>query len=113
MKKLLSVVIAIAMFSACLFASDAKVAGDWSMTMDSPHGKMTGPLKLEQDGAKLTGVYQLEHAGKLPINGKIDGKKITFSLEAPGGQMTITFTGTLDGDKMSGTTEPLAGEWSA
>jgi hypothetical protein len=83
------------------------------MTMDSPHGKMTGPLTLQQDGTKLTGAFETEHTGKLPLSGKVDGDKILFSIEAPGGQMTIDFEGTKQGDKLSGTTKPLNGEWSA
>ena len=113
MKKLLSVVFALATFSACLPAGEMKVGGNWEMTMDSPHGKITGPLVLQQDGAKLTGSFETEHTGKLAINGEVDGEKIIFTIEVPGGQMTITFEGTRDGDKLSGTTKPLNGEWSA
>ena len=113
MKKLLSVVIAVVMLSAGLLAADLHVGGNWEMTMDSPHGKMTGPLTLQQDGAKLTGTYETEHTGKLTISGKVDGEKVVFTMEVPGGQMTINFEGAKDGDKLSGTTKPLNGEWSA
>ncbi len=81
--------------------------------MDSPHGKMTGPLTLQQDGIKITGTYETEHTGKLTINGKVDGQKILFTMEVPGARMTIDFEGVQDGDKLSGTTKPLTGEWSA
>jgi hypothetical protein len=113
MKKILSVILAVATLSACLLAADLNAGGNWEMTMDSPHGKMTGPLKLEQDGDKITGIYETEHTGKLPIKGKMDGEKITFTMSVPGGQMTINFEGVKDGDKLSGTTKPLNGEWSA
>ena len=113
MKKLLSVLLVVTMLSACLLAADLRVGGDWEMTMDSPHGKLTGPLTLQQDGTKITGTYETEHAGKLTINGKVDGEKILFTMEVPGGQMTISFEGVKDGDKLSGTTRPLNGEWSA
>jgi hypothetical protein len=113
MKKLLSVLLALPMLSACLLAADLNVDGNWEMTMDSPHGKMTGPLTLRQDGAKITGTYETEHAGKLTISGKVDGAKILFTMDVPRGQMTINFEGAKDGDKLSGTTKPLDGEWSA
>lgn len=99
--------------AALLAIASPSIAGNWEMAMDSPHGKLTGPLTLQQDGAHITGTYETEHTGKLPIRGSVDGDKITFSMEAPGGQMTITFEGTLDGDRLSGTTKPLNGEWSA
>lgn len=113
MNKLLCVVLVVAMFSTCLLAAELKVGGDWEMTMDSPHGKMTGPLVIEQDGTKITGSFSTEHTGKLAIHGKVDGEKILFTMEVPGGQMTIDFEGVKDGDKLSGTTKPLNGEWSA
>ena len=111
MKKFLLVALTLALLPACLLAADLNVGGSWEMTMDSPHGKMTGPLTLEQDGAQITGTYETPHTGKLPIKGKVDGDKIVFSLEA--GQMTISFEGAMDGDKLTGTTKPLNGEWSA
>lgn len=113
MKKLLFFVLALAMVSACLLAADANVGGNWEMTMDSPHGKLTGPLTLQQDGTKITGSYETEHAGKLAVTGAVDGDKITFTMEVPAGPMTISFEGAKHGDKLSGTTKPLNGEWSA
>lgn len=81
--------------------------------MDSPHGKLTGPLTLEQDGAKITGSYETEHTGKLTVNGTVEGDKVMFTMEVAAGNMTIRFEGVKDGDKLSGTTKPLNGEWSA
>jgi hypothetical protein len=113
MKKLLFALLAMTMLSACLLAADANVGGNWVMTMDSPHGKIAGPLTVQQDGIKLTGTYETEITGKLTINGTVDGEKVTLTMEVPGGEMTITFEGAKDGDKLSGTTKPLNGEWSA
>lgn len=113
MKKLLTILFAAALVSAPLVAGESKVGGNWEMTMDSPHGKITGPLTIQQDGNKIAGSYETEMTGKLPINGTVDGEKVTFSIEVPGAQMTITFEGTRDGDKLTGTTKPLNGEWSA
>ncbi len=113
MKKLLFVVLTVAMLSACLLAADLHVGGNWEMTMDSPHGKLTGPLTLQQERTRITGTYETEHTGKLTINGKVDGEKIMFTMEVPADQMTISFEGAKDGDKLSGTTKPLNGEWSA
>jgi hypothetical protein len=117
MKKLFSAVLALGIASGCLLAQDkdeaARIAGDWQLSLETPHGTMAGPLKVQQDGSKFTGTYETEHAGKLTLTGKVEGKKVTFSMEAPGGQMTITFNGAVAGDKMSGTAEPMGGAWSA
>jgi|SRR5579872_3958429 len=97
-----------------VWASDApaQIAGDWTMSLETPHGTLSGPLKIEQDGAKLSGSYETEHAGKLALTGKVEGQKVTFSMEAPGG-MTLTFNGTVEGGKMSGKADPFDGAWSA
>ena len=113
MKKLLLAVIAAVLFTTGISAAEMNVGGNWEMTMDSPHGKITGPLALRQEGNKLTGTFETEHTGKLALNGTVDGEKVMFTIEVPGGQMTISFEGTRDGDKLSGTTKPLNGEWSA
>ena len=102
--------------SICLLAEDgaktAQVAGDWQMSMETPHGTMAGPLKLQQDASRITGSFETEHAGKLTLTGKVDGKKVTFSMEAPGG-MALTFNGSVDGEKMTGTVDPMGSTWSA
>ena len=89
-----------------------KVAGKWQMTMDTPHGAVQGDMQLEQDGAALSGTYTVEHMGSMKVTGKADGKKVSMKVEVPGANVTFGFTGMVDGDKMSGTTE-MGGSWKA
>jgi len=124
MKKLLSPVFTIALcFASChdhgmqasMMAQDsepAKIAGKWQMSMESPHGTVKGPFQVQQDGAKLTGTFEAEIFGTLSVTGSVDGKKVSFSLSGPNVPHAFTFSGTLDGSKMSGKTE-MGGEWSA
>jgi hypothetical protein len=99
-----------------LFAQErvepARIEGKWQMTMDTPHGSVQGPLQVKQDGAKLSGTYSVEHMGELSFTGTVDGKKVSISMEVPGGEQKFGFSGTVDGDKMSGTTE-MGGNWKA
>ena len=46
------------------------------------------------------------------MSGTVDGKRVSFSIEIQGGQK-ITFSGVVNGSKMSGTTDPEGGDWSA
>ena len=72
------------------------------------------PLTLEQDGARLTG-----RAGPDRVSGTVDGDRITMSYErntAEVGPITLTFTGTIEGDRMSGAADfggYADGSWEA
>src|SRR5258708_5361117 len=115
MNKLLSVVLALGMASICLPADEhgtANIAGEWQMSLVSPRRTIAGPLKIQQEGSKITGTFESEHAGNLTLTGKVEGNKLTFNMEPHAG-MTLTFNGAVEGDKMSGTTDPASGSWSA
>src|SRR5260370_28056658 len=115
MNKLLSVVLALGMASICLPADEhgtVNIAGEWQMSLVSPRRTIAGPLKIQQEGSKITGTFESEHAGNLALTGKVEGNKLTFNMEPHAG-MTLTFNGAVEGDKMSGTTDPASGSWSA
>jgi hypothetical protein len=124
MKKFLSPVFAVALtFGSChghftqaappmQETAPAKVAGKWTMSIESPHGPVKGALAIQQDGAKLTATFEAEHVGTLSVKGTVDGQKVAFALVAPGSTDEFTFSGTVEGAKMSGTTV-MGGSWSA
>jgi hypothetical protein len=118
MKKLLSVALVVVLSACCLPAQStaksesAQIAGKWQMAMDTPHGPMKGPLEVKQEGSKVTGTYELEHIGSMTLTGKVEGDKVSFSMEVPGAGVTVAFTGKVEGDKMSGSTDH-AGDWTA
>ena len=117
---ILAVILGTVSFVAChdhpMFAQEkvesARIAGKWQMTMDTPHGAVNGDLQVEQDGPKVSGTYTVEHMGSMNVSGKVDGKKVSFSVEVPGANMSFAFNGTVEGDKMSGKTEQ-GGSWTA
>ena len=88
------------------------IAGQWTMSLTTPHGPMKAALQVKQDGAKITGTCDLDHMGSMALEGTVDGKKISFTIEIQQGQK-ITFAGVVNGNKMTGTTDPEGGEWSA
>jgi hypothetical protein len=88
------------------------VAGQWQMSVQTPHGPMKAELQVKQDGTKIKGTCETDHMGSLALTGTVDGKKISFTIEIQDGQK-LTFSGTIDGEKMSGTTDLENGEWSA
>jgi hypothetical protein len=88
------------------------VAGQWQMSLQTPHGPMKAGLQVKQDGTKINGTCDLGQMGSMALTGTVDGKKISFTIEVQDGQK-ITFSGTVEGNKMSGGTDPEGGEWTA
>jgi hypothetical protein len=115
MKTLLSTVLAALLCIAALFAGsqDAPaVAGEWQLSLDSPHGPLQGALKLRQSGAKFTGTVDLGPMGVMPVSGSVETKNVSIAIELPDGKSVFRLTGTLAEGKMSGSTE-AGGVWSA
>src|SRR5215472_10906299 len=86
------------------FAADpAKVAGDWTLTIEGPNGTATPSASFKQDGENLTGTYK-GRFGESPLKGTIKGNDIKFTTKInPQGQdLELTYTGTVDGDSMKG-----------
>lgn len=117
MRRLLSTALVFFLGALCLPAQhhahgkSANVAGKWQLTLDSPHGTMQLPLQLKQKGSKLSGTA--EHNGKsLPVTGSVEGNKVSFSFEAMP-DLSIDFSGTVEGDKMSGKAGPYELPWKA
>ena len=114
MKKRFAVLIAV--LPAVLLAQEdggtARIAGQWQMSVDTPHGTVKGGLAVQQDGSKIKGTYTAEQFGALKLSGNVEGKKVSFRIELPGGEATFALNGKVDGDKMSGSTE-MGGGWTA
>ena len=95
-----------------VFAAEAaNVGGKWQLSASTPHGPVSGSLDIKQDGDKLSGTCSTDHFASATITGSVDGKKVSLTLTV--NDTTVTMTGTLDDDKMSGTIEPDFGTWSA
>jgi L-seryl-tRNA(Ser) seleniumtransferase len=103
--------------SVTAFAAPVNVVGHWNVSLEL--GSIVGhpTLDLKQDGEKLTGTYRGRY-GSAPIEGAVKENQIGFTvtMNAEGQETSGYFSGTVDGDKMSGSVEfEGAGEgtWSA
>jgi hypothetical protein len=92
------------MFLNAASADDASVAGTWNLTVVTSAGTGTPTLVLEQNGSSLAGTYT-GRFGPQRVTGDLDGDRISFGFDVSGpmGSATVTYTGTVDGDAMSGT----------
>jgi len=80
----------------------ANVSGNWQISWVARLGTEKATVRFQQDGTKLTGVFH----GKLGppvVTGTVQGKNVNFTFEFTGEYpFTLTFSGPVEGDKMSG-----------
>lgn len=86
-----------------LSAQEVNVTGDWEMTTEGRRGETTSNIHFEQDGENLT-VTMEGRGGEIKGKGTIKGNKIewTITRSTERGEFTMTYTGTVEGDTMSG-----------
>jgi len=69
------------------------IDGNWKGTRETPNGTFEVNYTFKVEGSTVTGVWKTQF-GEAPIeNGKIDGKKFSFSISFNG--MTLNSTGEL------------------
>ena len=78
-------------------------AGTWNITTNTPMGAQKGTLTLEVDGSSLTGNMSSAQ-GTIEIeNGQADGDSVSWDAKITQPMpMTLEFSGTVDGDSISG-----------
>jgi hypothetical protein len=85
------------------------IGGAWQLSWDGRGGSQQATIQIQQDGSKLSGTFQGSQ-GSSPLSGSVAGNNVSFSVQVQGRRtMTLAFTGTIDGDKMSGTFQPQGG----
>jgi hypothetical protein len=83
---------------AALTAFGADVAGKWKTTFEGQNGPREITFTIQVTEGKLSGTATSQQ-GEAPITeGKVDGDKVTFTVERE--QFKAVFTGTVSGDKM-------------
>jgi hypothetical protein len=87
------------------------MTGVWEITSESPRGTQTRTITFEQDGNKLTGTMETQ-MGSVPIEGSVEGNKITFTMTFSRGERSfeMVYTGTVEGDTAKGTMQTPRGE---
>jgi hypothetical protein len=89
-------------------------AGTWTLTMDTPIGERRAKLTLAADGTTLTGRMIAEEGNATDIyEGKVadNGGSWKADIKNPM-PLTLEFSATVDGDKMTGSVSTAVGAWS-
>jgi hypothetical protein len=87
-----------------VLAYAADVAGTWALSVESPRGTRQSTLVLTQKGEEIAGTMKSER-GDMPVSGTLKGNALAFGykMSMQGNEMDIKYTGTVDGDAISGT----------
>jgi hypothetical protein len=101
-RALLSAVLALVLLSSSA-ALAATVDGKWTGMIDTPMGPLPVGFTFKADGAMLAGSTTGPDGAEIPIkNGKVDGDKISFSVDLDFGGMALTlgYTGVVAADQI-------------
>jgi hypothetical protein len=80
----------------------SSLSGTWQMSWTNKEGNQKqGTMQLKQDGSKLSGSVRAQR-GTFSLGGNLQGDQVSIDVKVP--LHKISFTGKVDGTKMSGTT---------
>jgi hypothetical protein len=94
------------LLATALPVSAADLVGRWTAEFDTPVGVQKYVYVFKKSGDALTGEATYDYSmgkGTVPLKDvKVDGDKVTFSESQPfdGGELLITYAGTLAGDEI-------------
>lgn len=92
-------------------ASSVNASGTWKISIQSRRGNQEGTLHIQQDGSKLSGTFEGPRGNSSDLTGSIQDNNVSFSIQMQGRRtVTLAFTGTMNGDNMTGTFQPQGGE---
>ena len=90
------------------------IDGTWKLSMQTPIGERKSTLALQSSGTALTGKLTAEEGNTTDIyEGKQDGDAAAWKADITNPMpLTLAFTATVNGDKISGTVSAGAiGSW--
>jgi hypothetical protein len=77
--------------------------GNWSLVVSTPMGERQATLSAKTDGAALKGSQMAEGNSAEIFDGTVDGNAVAWKVSITDPMpMTLEFSGTIDGDKLSG-----------
>ncbi len=78
--------------------------GTWNLTMDTPMGERKATLVAKTAGGALTGTQSADGNEAEIFEGTASGDSVAWKVSITSPMpLTLEFSGTVDGDKMSGT----------
>jgi hypothetical protein len=89
------------------------VDGTWNLSMQTPIGERKSKLSLDGAGGALKGSLTGDEGNSTPIyDAKTSGNSVAWKADIKSPMpLTLEFSGTVDGDKISGTVSAAVGSW--
>jgi hypothetical protein len=79
------------------------VDGKWNIAIETPMGTRQAELDLKADGSSLSGTQSADGQSGPIQDGSVDGNKVSWKVDITNPMpLTLTFSGNVDGDKISG-----------
>ena len=112
----LKTTLVLANFVCCMFFTGAafagELAGEWTLTIDTPRGVQHPTMVINRDGERYSGVYN-SLRGPIDIEAiSREGDSFSFPLviTVPIGDIEVIYRGTISGDDMTGVVHSQRGE---
>ncbi|HEV8345812.1 MAG TPA: hypothetical protein VGQ16_04530 [Vicinamibacterales bacterium] len=109
MRRMYAILAIVLLASLTGFAqSKPDVTGKWLFNVQTDAGTGTPTVTFKQDGEKLTGHYSSQTFGEVDLTGSVKGSDIKFSFtaDAQGTSLNVTYTGTIENkDSLKGTVD--------
>jgi len=88
------------------------VAGNWKLTMETPFGVQTPLLQIKQESHSCSGTLTGNTGSTALEQLKVEGSSVSFTAKVatPMGSFPVSFSASVEGDKMTGVYETLAGK---
>jgi hypothetical protein len=97
-------------------SAQSGLAGNWAMIFNTPMGALDASAAIKVDGDKLSGTMSSQ-AGEVQFTGTVKGATftLTFDVQTPNGNVSITMNGEQTGDELKGTFDfgQGTGDWTA
>ena len=77
--------------------------GTWNLTMETPMGEQKASITLSTAGGTLTGTQAAQGNSTEIFDGTVMGNNVSWKVSITNPMpLTLEFTGTVDGDSMTG-----------
>ena len=92
------------LWGVSLYSLAVDVSGIWDMTLKTDRGDWPTELTIEQEGEKIKVTMPGFQGDEIEGEGTVKDNKIefTFNISTQRGDFSVTYTGTIEGDTMSG-----------